>query len=218
MKAELKFWRWAAVIGVLVLGIVGSIAVAAPNGGGGGSSSTDATRTDTPPPGGPPPFGGREPARQLSDLADALGVSTTKLRDALDAVRSKLDPPTPPADGQRPSRADIEKRCTQETDALASELGTSGDKVRAAIKSVAKKKIEAAVDSKRLTRAQADRLIARIDDAACVPPMGVFFGRGHGCHGGRGHDGPGRGLRQAPAPGDSELPAAPPANSGAVPL
>ena len=30
MKSEFKFWRWAAVIGVLVLGIVGSIAVAAP--------------------------------------------------------------------------------------------------------------------------------------------------------------------------------------------
>ena len=51
----------------------------------------------------------------------------------------------------------MEKRCTELTDALASKLGKSGDEVRAAIKTVLKKKIEAAVDAKRLTSAQADR-------------------------------------------------------------
>src|SRR5919109_184739 len=39
MKSELKFWRWAAVIAILVLGIVGSIATAAPKSDGGGGSS-----------------------------------------------------------------------------------------------------------------------------------------------------------------------------------
>ena len=44
--------------------------------------------------------------------------------------------------------------------------------MRSAIKTVLKKKIEAAVDANRLTRAQADRMIARINDAECVGPLG----------------------------------------------
>jgi hypothetical protein len=216
MKSELKFWRWAAVIAVLALGIVGSIAVAAPKGGGGDSSST--TRTDGDGPGvrdadGPGlrfHFEDRGPGAGLSDLAKELGVSTSKLRDALEAVRSDLGPPKPPSDGNPPSRADIEKRCTELTDALASKLGSTGDKVRAAIKTVLKNKIEAAVDANRLTRAQADKMIARINDAACLPPFGGP-GHGFGCGGGPGHGHfrggppPGGAVSPAPAPstGDS---------------
>ena len=215
MKSELKFWRWAAVIAVLALGIVGSIAVAAPKGGGGGSSSSTTTTPNgdlpVPPPGdGPPGERGlrfhlehRGPGANLSDLAKELGVSTTKLRDALESVRSDLGPPTPPSDGKPPSKADIEKRCTQETDALASKLGKSGDDVRAAIKTVLKKKIEAAVDAKRLTRAQADKLIARIDDATCLPAFGGPGHHGFGCRGGRGHGD----FRGGPRPGGAVDPA-----------
>jgi hypothetical protein len=213
MKSEFKFWRWAVVIGVLMLGIVGSIAVAAPKGGGGGSSS-DSSSDRTAQRFGEVRFERRGAGRHLSDLAKELGVSTSKLRDALEEVRDDLDPPAPPANGERPSKADIEKRCTELTDALASKLGKSGDEVRAAIKSVFKKKIEAAVDAKRLTRAEADRMIARIDDAACAGPLGGPGGPG-GCHGG-----PGRGLRfhQGPPPGDSERPAAPPSDGAALAL
>ena len=51
----------------------------------------------------------------------------------------------------------MEKRCNELTDALAKELGKSGDDVRAAMKAAAKKEIEEAVDAKRLTRSQADQ-------------------------------------------------------------
>jgi hypothetical protein len=195
MKSELKFWRWAAVIAVLVLGIVGSIATAAPGGGGGARSSNDRTV-----------FRAGGPAGQPADLAKELGVTTSKLRDALDAVRSDLGPPEPPPSGGRPSNADLEKRCNQVTDALAAKLDTSGDKVRAAIKTVIKNRIEADVDANRITRAQADKMIARIDNAACLPPILPIQLRG-GCMGSPGHGRPGF----APLPGDSERPVAPPA-------
>ena len=55
----------------------------------------------------------------------------------------------------------MEKRCNELTDALAKELGKSGDDVRAAMKAAAKKEIEEAVDAKRLTRSQADRILSR---------------------------------------------------------
>jgi len=209
MKSELKFWRWAAVIAVLALGIVGSIAVAAPNGGGGGSTST--TRADDNAPGFRDGdgrglrfhFEDRGPGAGLTDLAKELGVSTSKLRDALEAVRNDLGPPKPPSNGNPPTRADMEKRCTELTDALASKLGTTGDKVRAATKTVLKDKIEAAVKAKDLTRAQADKMIARIDDAACLPPFG---GPGPGgCRGGRGHGH----FRGGPPPGGDALAPAP---------
>jgi hypothetical protein len=212
MKSEFKFWRWAAVIGVLMLGIVGSIAVAAPKGGGGGSSSSSSDERTTER-FGDVHFERRGPGRHLSALAKELGVTTNKLREALEAVHEDLGQPEPPTDGEPPSKADIEKRCTELTDALASKLDKTGDEVRAAIKTVLKKKIEAAVDAERLTRAQADRMIARIDDAACVAPLG---GPGPGgCHGG-----PGMGLRfhHGPPPGDSERPAAPPSDGAALAL
>ena len=213
MKSEFKFWRWAAVIGVLMLGIVGSIAVAAPKGGGSGSNS-DSSGDPATQRFGDVRFERRGPGRHLSSLAKELGVTTTKLREALEAVSDDLGPPEPPADGDRPGKADIEKRCTELTDALASKLDKTGGEVRAAIKTVLKKKIEAAVDAKRLTRAQADRMIARIDDAACVAPLGGPGGPG-GCHGG-----PGRGLRfhHGPPPGGSERPAAPPSDGAALAL
>jgi hypothetical protein len=221
MKSELKFWRWAAVIAVLALGIVGSIAVAAPKGGG-GSSSTSTTRTDGDGPGARDGdgrglrfhFERRGPGAGLSDLATELGVATSKLRDALEAVHSDLGPPKPPSDGNPPSKADMEKRCTQETDALASKLGKSGDEVRAAIKTVIKKKIEAAVDANRLTRAQADKMIARIDDAACLPPFGGP-GHGFGCRGGRSHGH----FRGGPPPGgDAVAPAPAPSTDSSIAL
>jgi hypothetical protein len=202
MKSELKFWRWAAVIGILVLGIVGSIATAAPKGGGGARSSNDRTV-----------FRAAGPAGQPADLAKELGVTTSKLRDTLDAVRNDLGPPGPPPSGGPPSRADLEKRCNQLTDALAAKLGTSGDKVRAAIKTVIKNRIEADVDANRITRAQGDRMIVRIDDAGCLPPLLGIHGPG-GCMGGPGH-----GRRDfAPPPGDSGRPAAPPAPDASAAL
>jgi hypothetical protein len=216
MKAEFKFWRWAAVIGVLILGIVGSIAFAAPSGGGGGNGSAD----DNAP--GKPRFDFRIERRgpgggaKLSALAGELGVSTSKLREALNDAFEDVGPPDPPSNGDPPTRADFEKHCTELTDALGDKLGKSGDEVRDAIKSVLKKRIEAAVDANRLTRAQADRMITRIDAAECLPPgfHGLVGPGGRGCHGGRGHS-PGRGDGREP--GSFQRPAAPPGEI-AVPL
>ena len=93
MKSEFKFWRWAAVIGVLILGIVGSIAVAAPKGGGGGSELQQLGR--------PPPGCGRHPLRAAwagkapFGPGKGLGVTTAKLREALEAVHDDLGPPEP---------------------------------------------------------------------------------------------------------------------------
>jgi hypothetical protein len=199
MKSELKFWRWAAVIAVLALGIVGSIAVAAPKGGG--STSTNSSPDNQPRLDFKFELGGPRDDH-LSDLAKELGVSTSKLKSAIEAALKEVGPPKPPTDGQPPSKADMEKHCTELTDALASKLDTTGDKVRAAIKTVLKDKIEAAVDAGKLTRAQADKAIARINDSACLPPFGghkIGFG---GCGGG-----PGRGhferheFRGGPPPG-----------------
>lgn len=198
----MKFsWKWASVIAVLVLGIVGSFAVAAPRGGGaGGNGSSDEPRG----------IALAGPRQHLSDLAKELGVSSNELRDALDAVRDKLGPPELRR-GERPGRADFEKRCTELTDALGSELNKSGDDVRAAIKSVIKADIEEAVKDNRLSRARADRIIARIDSAKCLPPFGPHGGRG--CGPGPGHR---NGGRFAPGAfgGNDERPAEPPASIG----
>jgi hypothetical protein len=130
------------------------------------------------------------PGEHLATLADELGVSEDKLRDALDAVRADLAPPERPRRGRRPSRAQMEKRCNEFTDALAKELGKSGDEVRNGIKSAAKKGVEEAVDDGRLTRSQANRILERLDDAACLPAFGLHHG-GPGCGGPGGHRGPG---------------------------
>ena len=95
----------------------------------------------------------------------------------------------------------MEKRCNELTDALAKELGKSGDDVRAAIKAAAKKEIEEAVDAKRLTRSEADRILSKLDDAACVPAFGFHKFGGHGCGGPGGPGGRGeRGRFEHPGP------------------
>jgi hypothetical protein len=193
-------WKWVAAMCVLVLGIAVSVSGAATSGSkrdGGGSGSSQ-TQKRLRGPIGPP-------GEHLATLAGELGVSEDKLQDALEAVRQDLAPPRRPRRGQRPTKAQMEKRCNEFTDALAKELDKSGDDVRAAIKSAAKKDIEEAVDADRLTRSQADRILSRLDDAACVPAFG-FQGRGGpGCGGpggGPGHGPGGPGGRMGP-PGES---------------
>jgi hypothetical protein len=189
-------WKWMAAMSVLVLGIVVSVSGAATSGskrdgGSGGSSSQSEKRLRALGP----------PGEHLSTLADELGVTEAKLRDAFEAVREDLRPPQRPRRGQPPTKAQMEKRCNELTDALAKELGKSGDDVRAAMKSAAKKGIEEAVDDGHLTRRQADRILSRIDDAACAPKFGLHLRGGPGCGGPGGPDGPGeRGRFEHPAP------------------
>jgi hypothetical protein len=193
-------WKWIAAMSVLVLGIVVSVSGAATSGskrdGGSGTSTLSEKRQ-----------GEKRlhvigpPGEHLSTLADELGVTEAKLRDAFEAVREDLKPPERPRRGQPPTKAEMEKRCNELTDALAKELGKSGDDVRAAMKTAAKKEIEEAVDAKRLTRSQADKILSQIDDAACAPKFGLHIRGGHGCGGPGGPDGPGeRGRFEHPAP------------------
>jgi hypothetical protein len=188
-------WKWVAAMSVLVLGIVVSVSGAATSGskrdGGGGNSSQDRVlRAPLPPP---------SPGEHLTTFAEELGVSEDRLRDALEAVRRDLAPPERPRLDRPPSRAQMEMRCNEFTDALAKELDKSGDEVRQAIKAASRKAVEEAVDDGRLTRNQADRILSRLDDAACLPVFGLHRRGGPGC------GGPG---------GRFERPAAPPDESG----
>jgi hypothetical protein len=101
----------------------------------------------------------------------------------------------------------MEATCTKFTDALAKELGKTGDEVRSAMKAVAKDRLAAAVKAGRLTQAQADEIEKRIDSSACSPlgPGGPAF---HGGCGGRGHGpgGPGPGFGPGGRDGDGPPP------------
>ena len=166
----------AALVGAIT---AATVSVAAPS----GSSQKSATLGSADPNGaipGPPglPPGGpgielrRDEGDHLAAFAKQLGVSTSKLQAALEAVRQKLGPPKPPNGTQPPTRGQMEQRCTDLTNALASELGKTGDEVRAAAKAVAKADIASAVKAKRLTQAQADQILKRIDAAKCLAPLG----------------------------------------------
>jgi hypothetical protein len=167
--------KWIGPLAALAIVVGASMAIAAPsNSGKAGTAgkSRGAARMSI-------RVQGPDPAKQLSALAGELGVTPSELRKALDAVHERLGPP--PRPDRRPSRSDMEKRCTTETDALATELNLDGDKVRAAIKTVAKQGIEDAVKAGRLSRSQADRMESRIDSAACLPPLGPGMHGGPGC-------------------------------------
>ena len=170
-------WKWVTAMSLLVLGIVVSVSGAATSGSkrdGGGNDTAPVIKRSLAP--------GLGPEKHLSGLADELGVSEARLKDALEAVRQDTDPPKPPDMGRPPTRAQMEKHCTEFTDALAKQLGKSGDDVRAAMKAAAKKDIEQAVKDGNLTRSEADRVLSRIDDAACMPVF-AFHRGGPGCGG-----------------------------------
>jgi hypothetical protein len=193
-------WKWVAAMSVLVLGIVVSVSGAATSGNKRDGGDTSDTRSEK-------RLGVHvgAPGEHLSTLADELGVTEDKLRDALEAVRRDITPRKLPFRERPPSRAQMEaqmeKHCKEFTDALAKELDKSGDDVRAAMKSAAKKGIEEAVDDGDLTRKQADQILSRIDDSACAPKFGFHIRGGHGCGGPGGPDGPGeRGRFERPAP------------------
>jgi hypothetical protein len=161
-------WKTVAATAVLAAGLAASVAVAATPKSGHRKSPSARIRVAP-----------ADPQQHLSALAKELNVTDAQLQSALNAARDKLGPPPRPGSG-RPSRSALEKRCNEFTDTLASELSLSGDTVRAAIKSVAKDEVQSAVQAGRLTQAQADQILTRINSADCLPPFGP---PGPGCHG-----------------------------------
>ncbi len=135
----------------------------------------------------------RDGQRPLAALAAKLDVSTSKLRAALRSAHESVGRPTEAEREQR--RAEMEKRCTTITDAVAKDVGKSGDELRAAIKATAKEKVEKAVEDGKIDRDDADQILKRIDSSSCLPLGGP--GHGRGGPGGPGH-GPGPG---GPGPG-----------------
>ncbi len=111
--------------------------------------------------GGPGLFGGDE-------LAEALGITTEELREAMTSVRDALKP------AERPTtRPTEEERAAQHEvfiEALASELGVSVDALEAAQlavgsarKAAAIERIEAKVADGTLTQERADAIIEQIE-------------------------------------------------------
>ena len=122
-------WKWV-LVGVLAAGLVAtSVALAASGGKSGSSAAPRADHAGT-------------PGRFAADLAGKLGLPEAKVRSALRAVRQRLGPPRPGArafpcrPGQRPSRAQLRRRLDRFASALASELGVSSAKVKAALRSI----------------------------------------------------------------------------------
>ncbi len=110
-------------------------------------------------PGGPGPGGpgfgpgGGGPGVLLADAAKALGISESALRSQLRA-------------GKTPAE-------------IAKAAGKSLDDVKAAVKSAATDRLDADVKAGRITKAQRDEIVARLDDALDrLGDFGRFRGRG----------------------------------------
>src|SRR5262245_50052259 len=188
------FWKKVAALCIAAAAIAASVAIAtAATGGDENNSSTQDKPTIL-----KARIAG-DPEEHLSALANELGVSNSELRDAFDAVLRKLGPPKPPTGS--PSRSEMEHRCNELTDALGKELGKSGDEVRSAIKTVMKGEIEDAVKNGALTQSQADKMLAGLDDAACLPAIGMKVDA---------YCGPPPGAERGSGKTDSTLPAPPP--------
>src|SRR5204863_126169 len=142
MKRKISAWKVVAVAAAIAAVCVASIAIAQP-------SSDNKSKGDRANSG----RNGEGPGRPLQALAKQLGVSTADLRKALQTAHEQVGPPS--QQERQQLQQSFEQHCTTVTDALGKALNKSGDDVRNAIKSVAKDRVEYAVDHGRLTRSQA---------------------------------------------------------------
>jgi Clp amino terminal domain, pathogenicity island component len=154
----LKTKTTAAVLGGAVVLASAGYAIGSQTGGGSASAQPGATTTATTPYGAPPggPWKGRGhwrggPDADLSTLAGKLGVSTSALRSAFDAIRAQLGPRSGQRDEHEAdlaqalgvTQAQLDAALTklrparradpgEPAQALASKLGIDAAKVRAA--------------------------------------------------------------------------------------
>ena len=119
-----KFRKIAVFVGAAALAGGAGIGVAARGDADSAGATPGMTR---PAQGGPGATQDGPGAQPLSALAEALGVSETRLRAALEKLRPSGAPGSTP--GGPPDSSDM-------AEALASELGLSADKVRSALEAV----------------------------------------------------------------------------------
>lgn len=126
------------------------------------------------------------------DLAEALGVSQEKLRNAFEAIHDDVRPSREPADGP-PSEAQRVELKEKMTAALAKELGLSESKVEAAFEKVQKDheaerraelgdRLDQAVDDGDLTKNDKASVLKAFDAGVLGGPAGdrVVFHRAPG--------------------------------------
>ncbi len=108
--------------------------------------------------------GGLGMGERAKELAAKLGVDESKVAEALKAFRQANKPSTPPAEGQKPDRAAMEKALAA---SLAKSLGIDESKVTAALEELRsaeqadhaaalKPRLDQAVKDGTLTQAEAD--------------------------------------------------------------
>jgi hypothetical protein len=163
---------------------VGGVAMA--NADTGDSSTTGTTTTQQQP-------GPRDGGQLAATLAKQLGLSESKVKTALDAVRD-AQKPTKPADGTRPTPPTDAQRAAHQAafvKALAAKLDVSEAKVKAALaaaqtesrateRSSLKTKLDAAVKAGTLTEAD-EASVLKAFDAKVIGGLGGPGGPGgHG--------------------------------------
>jgi hypothetical protein len=116
--------------------------------------SADGTVLDVGGRGGPGDHGGHGGARLLDDAAKALGVTTSSLADQLRGGKTLED--------------------------VAKAKGKSLDDVKSAVKASATAELKADLDAKRITQAQYDDQISRLDDEIADLASGKLGGHGFG--------------------------------------
>ena len=147
--------------GIAAVGLtLGGVAMA--NAADDTTSTADTTGTASAPAGGfvhrGGPGGGPGGGDLAADLADELGLSESKVSDALDAVRDELPAPERPAAGERPTPPTEAERTAHEAafaKALAGELDLTTAKVSDAL---------AAIHAEHEAAHRSD-LASRLDDA-----------------------------------------------------
>ena len=122
--------------------------------------------------------GGAEFGTRAKDLAAKLGVDEAKVTDALKAFREANRPTTPPAAGQKPDRAAMQKALAA---SLAKSLGSDDAKVTAALEELrtAEQASHAAALKPRLDQAVKDGTLtqAEADAVTKAAEKGVIGGR-----------------------------------------
>jgi hypothetical protein len=168
----------------LATGMLGGGAIASAQTATTAATATTTAATTTADPGAGPRGGGQDRSARDQELATALNLSVDQVtaaeQAAHDAVDAQLGTPTKPTG--TPTDADkaaMQARHDLFQQVFAEKLGVSADQLTAAQVSAAQTHLAADVASGKLTQAQADEMLARIQSGDA--PIG---------RGGPGHAGP----------------------------